>query len=276
MLTLISLEVFKMRKKPRSYLGFAGLFAVSVLMAIGLKYGPSPERQVMGAVPREMLVVGSVLTGGFVAVLMLQGVFFAFAPLFVSMVAGDTMAGEANDGTLRTAMSRPVSRAAFFGAKLVSSSLYAAAVTLFTGVSAYIVGTIALGRGPVPVAWEGFAIYPEGQGLVRLLGAYALACVPMIAVASIALLISTIVNSSPAAIVGPMILIIGLAVIGEIQFFAPAKPYFFTTYLDLPKYALAPHVSWADMAKGIGYLFAYIVAFTGAAGLVFCRKDILT
>ena len=104
MWTLISLEIFKIRKKLRSYLGFAGLLGIAALMAVGLRYGPSPGPLMLGSMPREMLVVGSLLTAGFMASLIMQGTLFTFLPLFVSMVAGDMVSGEAADGTLRTAM----------------------------------------------------------------------------------------------------------------------------------------------------------------------------
>ena len=276
MWTLISLEIFKIRKKLRSYLGFAGLLGIAVLMAVGLRYGPSPGHHMLGSMPRGMLVVGSLLTAGFMTSLIMQGTLFTFLPLFVSMVAGDMVSGEAADGTLRTAMSRPVSRLGFFVAKLFSSGAYAVALTFFLGLSAYVIGLIALGRGPVAVGWSGFAVYPEVEGITRLLAAYALACVPMIAVAAIALFISTIVNSSPAAIIGPMILIFGLTIIGEIGYFEPVKPYLFTTYLDVWKEAFAPRVDWGHLRTGLEYLCAYIAIFGGLAALIFCRKDILT
>ena len=273
MLTLIAIEIFKMWKKPRSWFGFAGLFVIVVLMAIGLRHAPPMHH---GAVPRGMMVVGSFLTAGFMTALLLQGTFFTLVPLFVSMVAGDMIAGEASEGTLRTAMSRPVSRWKFLGAKFVAISIYCIVLTFFLGVSGYIVGLIALGRGPVTVTWSGLAVYPEGEGIVRLIGAYALACVPMIVVATIALFISNIVNSSPAAIIGPLLLIFGLMVICEFSFFKPFKPYFFTTYMDLWKQVFVPKIPMGEIAKDIGCLVAYIVAFGAAAGIVFSRKDILT
>ena len=276
MWTLISLEIFKICKKPRSYLGFAGLLGIAILRAIGFAHDPSLGYYMLGSIPREMMVVGSRLTAGFMASFIMPLTLFAFLPLFVSMVAGDMVSGEAAEGTLRTAMSRPVSRLGFFVAKLVSSGAYAVALTFFLGLSAYVVGLIALGRGPVAVGWSGFAVYPEGEGIARLLAAYALACVPMITVAAIALFISTIVNNSPAAIIGPMVLIFGLTIIGEISFFEPVKPYLFTTYLDVWKEAFAPRIDWGHVLTGLEYLCAYIAAFGGLAAIIFCRKDILT
>lgn len=276
MLTLLSLEIFKLRKKPRSYLGPAGLFGIAALMGIGLRYGPAPEHAVVGAAPRGVLIVGSPLTAGFMAALIMEGTFMLFVPLFVSMVAGDAISGEASDGTLRTALSRPIGRSAFYAAKLAASSLYAVFLSFLLLVSSYLIGLIALGRGSMAVAWAGFAIYPEGEALVRLIGAYALACVPMITVASIALLISATLNSSPAAIVVPVILMIGLMVISEINFFQPAKPYFFTTYMDVWKQAFAPQPSSVAILKGIGALFAYTVVCGAIGAALFRRKDILT
>jgi ABC-2 type transport system permease protein len=276
MLNLIFLELLKMRKKSRSYLGFLGLLGMTILMGIGLRYGGPPEHRVIGAMPREMIAVGSFLTAGFMAAFIMEGMFVFFAPLIISMVAGDMVSGEAADGSLRTALSGTASRLAFFGAKFVGSLTYTILLTFFLGVAAYIVGLIALGRGPVSVVWSGFAVYPEGEGLIRLVGAYALACVPMLTVAAIALFISTVVNSSNTAIIGPMVLIIGLSIVGEISYFAPAKPYFFTTYMDVWKSAFAPDVSWSAIAKGISYLLAHVIAFTGSAAYIFNRKDILT
>ncbi len=276
MLNLIHLELLKLRKKPRSYLGFAGLAAISVLVATGMRYGGPPEGVAMGGMPREMLMIGSYLTAGFMASFILEGTLVSFLSLFVAMVSGDLISGEAADGTLRSAMSRPVGRLSFYLSKMASGFLYSILLTLFFGLIAYVVGLIALGRGPVPTAFIGFAVYTETEGLVRIIGAYLLACAPMIAVSGLSLLVSTVVNNSLAAVVAPMMLIFSLLIITEISFFKPIKPYLFTTYFEVWRQAYAPQVDWQLILRSLGWLAIYTITFCSIGASVFCRKDILS
>lgn len=273
---LIRLELFKMSRRWRTYLGFFALSALTAAMLTGMKYGPPPIEHLTAGISNNFEIVGSFVNGGFVTWILLRAVLPTFMPLLVCLVPGDLVSGEATDGTLRTLLARPVNRTPVLMAKYVAAVIYTIALVAFLGVVAYAFGVLIFGRGSLLVAEKSVVVFTENEGLARLAVAYALASVGMLTVASIAFFLSTVVNNSTGAIIGAMAVTFVSAAIGGIEYFKPVWPYLFTTHLDLWGHALAPKVEWAEIAKSIGSLAGYIITFVGASVFAFGRKDVLT
>src|SRR3954447_8961070 len=122
----------------------------------------------------------------------LVGLYFAafwFFPLITALVAGDIVATEDSNGTLKTILTRSVDRWQIFVAKVLAAFTYAlAALVLFVGVG-LVLGGLIWGFDPL-VSLSGNTISVE-RSLV-LLGATTLAYfLPTMAVASLAILLST-------------------------------------------------------------------------------------
>jgi ABC-2 type transport system permease protein len=104
-----------------------GLCAIPSLLVLAVKLSGGPDN---GNGPTFLSQVSH--NGVFAALAGLTVVIPFFLPLAVSVVAGDTIAGEASLGTLRYLLARPVSRTRLLVAKLVSASIFClAAVGLF-------------------------------------------------------------------------------------------------------------------------------------------------
>jgi len=278
--TCIRLEIFKLTRKLRSYLGFGALAAMAGLVVLGLARGRPPFE---ASFEQGFVTVGSYLNGGFVAWFLLRMVMMFFLPVFACVVVGDMISGEAADGTLRAVLSRPVGRGSLFVAKFAVSVLYVIALTLFLGVAAYAVGAIFLGRGALATFQEGtmlgaqgIYIYNEGEGLVRLLGAYGFASVAVLSVATIAFFLSSVLTNSLGAIGGAMMTFILFGVVGAIDYFKPIHPYLFTTHMDSWRGLFLTPVPWGQVVKSLGILLAYISVFFAAGLAVFRRKDVLS
>lgn len=191
MLTQIRLELFKLARRGRSYIGFIALLGITWLVVFAFKLGgpPFPEMSSLG-----FTTYGSMLNGGFVSWFLLKAMTNFFLPLFVCVVTGDLISGEAADGTLRSMLTRPVSRTQLYTSKFITAVIYTAALTFFLGIASYIVGAIFLGRGvlitfPFSVDEGQRAIFvteSEVDGLIRLSGAYAYASLSALAIGSIA------------------------------------------------------------------------------------------
>jgi len=272
----LGLELYKLVRRTRSYLGFGWMLVVCVLMAYGIKNESGPVDLLGAAVPKDFEMVGSIVNAEFLAYLIMRGALLTFVPLFVCLVTGDLVAGEAADGTLRPLLTRPVTRGRVLGAKLAAAVLYSVVLTMFLGAAALGIGWLFFGHGDLLTIEEGIAIFPRGEALARLSAAYALAALGMLAVGSLAFLLSTIVSSSLAALGGAMMTMYALVIIGEIQYFKPAAQYFFTTHMLVWQKLFGVPVQWDRVAISSAYLAAYVAAFSAAAFLVFRRKDILS
>lgn len=281
MLTQIRLELFKLTLRGRSYIGFIGLLGITGLVVLAFKLGGPPFPEMSSS---RFSILGSMLNGGFVSWFLLNMMVKLFLPLFVCVVTGDLISGEAAEGTLRSMLSRPVSRARLYASKFIAAVIYTAALTFFLGIASYIVGAVFLGRGVLITfpfgAGEGqraiFVTESEVDGLMRLFGAYAFAGLSMLAVGSIAFFLSVLVTNSLGAIGGAMIAFIVFNLLGIISYFDPIKPYLFTTHIEAFDGFFVYKVAWPEIGKSALTLFVYIAAFAGAGFLIFRRKDVLS
>src|SRR5262245_33214295 len=102
-------ELWKLFGKKRTYIGFGVFLVAQAGMMLMFRYGP-PQRDIArllstnGYVPDEFI---SALTA---SMIMLAPQVFLLMPLYVSLIGGDMVAKEYEDGTLRMILSRPISR----------------------------------------------------------------------------------------------------------------------------------------------------------------------
>ena len=281
MITLIRLEVFKLIRRLRSYLGFGALLAMAGLVVLALAlggdvtFGPS--------IPQGFGMIGSYQNGGFVAWMLLMMATRFLLPLFACVVVGDMISGEAADGTLRVVLSRPVGRGKLFAGKFVVSALYVLKLTFFLGIAAYGIGSIFLGHGALvafdegnSTAGPGVYVYNELEGIVRLLAAYAFAALGVLSVATIAFFISVLVSNSLGAIGGAMMTFIIFEIVGAISYFKPIHPFLFTTHMHSMGGLFATPIPWAEIGKSIGVLAVYVLTFFIAGLVIFRRRDVLS
>ena len=72
-----------------------------------------------------------------------------FLPIAVAVVAGDSVAGEAQAGTLRYLLARPVGRTRLLVAKLVAVLTFVLVTVVIVAVVGYVVGTTLFHAQPL-------------------------------------------------------------------------------------------------------------------------------
>ena len=124
MWTLIQLELYKIFRKPRTYIAFAAITALVVLIQMGFYVdGENYLGFALQSLTTSFLVEGKVLNGYFMCFVILQ-LLLVHVPLLIALVAGDMVSGEANMGTLRLMLTKPVSRTGFLLAKFIAAATY--------------------------------------------------------------------------------------------------------------------------------------------------------
>jgi ABC-2 type transport system permease protein len=276
----IKLEIFKLSRRARSYLGFAAMLGLAGLVVLGLAQGPP---QIGGASSQGFVTAGSFLNGGFAAWFMLRVTLLFFLPLFACVVTGDMISSESADGTLRTLLSKPVSRESVYCAKYIAAVIYTVALTIFMGIAAYIIGAVFLGRGSLTtfqtgtiIGAQGIYIFPETEGIVRLAAAYIFAAFAILSVASIAFFISSFVSNSLGAIGSAMLTLIAFQIMGMFDFFKPISEYLFTAHMESWSGLFITNVPWEQIFKSACVLCAYSAGFFTLGLIVFARRDILS
>ena len=102
-------ELWKLFGKKRTYIGFGAFVLVQTVMLLMFKFTRWQshfERLLSG----NGYLATEYVSALSVAVVMLTPQILLLLPLYVALVGGDLVAKEAEDGTLRMILSRPISR----------------------------------------------------------------------------------------------------------------------------------------------------------------------
>lgn len=263
--TIYRWELLKLRAQKRTYLGLGAAVVVPLLFMAALEaQGGGPDEVPFGRYVTE--------TGLAVPpVLLLFSSLWLF-PLIVALVAGDVVANEDGNGTLKTILTRSADRHQIFVAKVAAAFSYAvAALALFAGTG-LLLGCLRYGFDPL-TSLSGTTIAP-GRGLL-LLGAALLAyLIPVLAIASIALLLSTVTRNSAAAVVGALMFSLILQILGVISGLDAIRPYLLSTQFDAWQGLLREPIDWSPIVRSAWVCALYAVPSLTAALLVFLRRDV--
>jgi len=266
----------ELSKLFRQRITWASFGVVLVLVGL-LTWGSHHEQQRLDAgreFGSQFVVAGKTVTALFVANVALHVALVVLVPLLVAVVVGGMIAGERQNGTLRTLLSRPVARWKVLMAKLAASWAFAISVTLFIGVAGLGLGQLVFGWGDLVLLRGGLTIFEPQMGLVRLAEGYALACLAMCSVAAVTLMLSAIVNNPMTAAGLAVAMLLVTRIVAEMPYFEKIKPHLLTSHLNIYSEVLAVTVDRAALLTSAAYLTGYLVVATVVALIVFDRRDV--
>jgi ABC-2 type transport system permease protein len=289
---MISVELRKLLRRPRTWISIALLCALPIAVAVFIAVthiAPPPGE---GAAFLSAVVEDGSLFPAAALALVLP----VFLPVAVALVAGDSIAGEAAAGTLRYLLIRPVGRTKLLVAKLVAVITYVLLAVLAVTLTSFISGILLFGsRPPEAVGTPGSVssgipsagVQPSAsatslsgapltvtQLIERIAGAVALITVSMLGVAAIALFLSTVTDSVLGAAFGALAVLVGSEVLVTLNAAAAVQPYLPTRYwLAWIDFFRQP-VFWRDIQRGFGIQAVYVLVFLAAAWANFSTKDV--
>lgn len=279
---MIRVELVKLARRPRNWVSLALLCALPVIVAVFVAVThlvPPPGQG--PTLLSDVLASGSLYPAVALAI-----VLPVFLPIAVAVVGGDSIAGEASSGMLRYLLARPVGRARLLTAKLVAVVAYVLAAVILVAATAYITGILLFGSKPVAASPGGLtspnlaATSLSGSGLtpaellLRILGAVAFISVSMLGVATIALFLSTVTDSSLGAALGALGALITSQVLITLNSASAIAPYLPTRYwLAWIDFFREP-ILWRNIDRGLGVQGVYVAVFLAAAWAHFATKDI--
>jgi ABC-2 type transport system permease protein len=274
--TILRTELTKMFCQRGTYAGYALLAVFTGLLVWGLWAEGPPMGRIGHQFGGGMAVGGKTVSASFVPYFLLQlpPAIDVFLPLIISMIAGGLIAGEAQRGTLRTVMVRPIHRWALMTGKIMASFIHTASAVLFMGAFSLLLGYIVFGRGDLVSFQGGLRIFPEPLALLKLAQAYGLATLTLCAVAAIGVFCSTIFEHPLTASGVTVGFLIVSATLQLIPYFEWLKPYLLTTHFHGFSKVFDRTVDWATIQVDLVYVFDYAAAAIAGAIVVFSRKDI--
>jgi ABC-2 type transport system permease protein len=277
MLSWIRTELFKMARRPRSYIGLGAIAALVLLIEFAMYVdGEDYLKFILQQLESYFTIEGNVLNGYTVCFVILQTLILQM-PLLVALITGDALSGEAALGTLRFMLSTPVTRTGLVLAKYLAGSVYVAVLLLFLGVLA-LYGSMALfGTGDLIILKsESLIILKEADIHWRFLTAFLLAFVSLSVIAALSMMLSAFSNNSIGPIVMSMAIVIVFTIVGSLEFplFDSIRPFLFTSYMTVWRDMFDDPLNTTGIFRSVVILVLHIGAFLSVAIYHLNKKDI--
>jgi len=287
---LTSIELYKIFRRPRTYISFAAITALIGAVQLGLKVdGQSYVDFMIGSIS-SLEIEGNILNGYLICYIILQ-MLLVQVPLLVTLISADMISGEANMGTLRLVLTKPFSRTQWLLSKFFAASIYTLLLLTWMACMALFGSMLIFGTDDMMLLKSSYIVILDDTDVFwRYVGAFGFAAVSMVAVAALGFLLSIFSENSIGPIVTTMSIIVFLTVLStmNIPFYNYIRPYLFVTHMNNWKEFFDVQVNAENQSltgtiqnsgriiNSIIVLLLHIVAFVGAAIVIFKKKDITT
>jgi ABC-2 type transport system permease protein len=277
----LGVELVKMFRQRGTYAGYILLAAFIGLFIWGVWAEGPPMMGGADSFGPDMAVGGNLISGPLIPYLLLElpVAINVFMPLLISMIAGGLIAGEAQRGTLRTTLTRPVHRWVIVVGKALAAFIHAGSLVLFLGGVSLGAGYIVFGGGDIVstggiMSGEGgMRIFAEPQALQRLGLAYGLVMVTMFTVAALAVFCSTIFEHPLTAAGVTVGFLIVSAALMVIPYFEWLSPYLLTSHFNAFRAVFEKAVNWEKIARDMTCIVIYGAGAIAGTLVVFCNRD---
>ena len=271
---MIKVEWIRQVRRARTWACIAGLAAVPILFTIAAYVDPPRERRELNIFT---LLTASGLNVGIVSLFFMSQFFLI---VVVAAFGGESVSGEATWGTLRYLLVRPVSRSKLILSKMLVAyvlTILAVIVIIAAGLTA---GTIAFGWHDALIIDRGFIFpvpvtIPAAEMFGRLMFGGGYVAMTMLVVVCIGVLLSTMTDSTAAAVVGTVVTVVTSQVLSQVPGLSGVKPLLPTRYWDEWRNLYSTD-GLHDMWKGLASALAWSALITVFALWRFRRKDILS
>jgi ABC-2 type transport system permease protein len=264
-LPLFRSELHLIFGRARTQLGLGVLAAVPLLIGIAIKISGS-EGGAEG-------FLGQVAGNGLFLIVASLGVSLPFfLPTAVTVISGESLAGEASLGTLRNMMTAPAGRSRLLAAKMVALAVFCLTATMAIWVSGLIVGFVLFPVGDV-LLLSGTTV-SLADGLLRALGIAVVISGSLLGLAGIGLFVSSLTSTPLAAMAATFISFIVLGILTAIPQLHAIHPwllmYRWPSFADL----LRDPPYWHDIGLNLLLQAGYLAVFYAAAWARMTSRDI--
>jgi ABC-2 type transport system permease protein len=293
---LLQIEIFKIFRRPRTYIAFGAITAIVLLIQVALKFDGEAYMDLLLNNLKESFVINTELKqkilNGYLICFVILNTLLLQMPLLVALVSGDSVAGEANMGTLRLSLTRPVGRTEYILVKFTASLVYTVILLVWMALLALFGSMLIFGTNDLIVMRsEGIDQMRVYDIMWRYLAAFGYAAVALSVVASLSFLLSVFAENAIGPIIGTMSIIIIFTILSEMNipiYDETVKPWLFTTHMvawkgffyvktDTEGVTIDGSIqNFPAILRSLAILVSYIILFLGASIWVFRKKDILS
>jgi len=288
---LLQIELYKIFRRPRTYISFAAITALIGVIQLGLKMdGDAYVDFLMSSLKDNFEFDGKILNAYLVCYIILQ-LLLIHVPLLISLIAADMISGEANMGTLRLLLTKPVSKTEFILAKFFASAVYTLMLLVWIAVFALALSIWLFGTDDLIIQKTSYVVQiGENDVFWRYIGAFGFAFLSMLTVTALGFFLSLFAENSIGPIVTTMSIIIFFTILSTmtIPLFQKIQPYLFTTHMvnwkeffdekvDSQNVVIPGSIQSPEkLLSSALVLVLHIVGLVTASVFIFKRKDVLS
>ena len=297
MLKLLQIELYKISKRSRTYIAFAAITAIVFIFQFAFKAdGESYMNLMLQSVQDNFQIDKSKAINGYFMCYIILNTLLVQVPILVALIAGDSISGEANMGTLRLILTKPVSRTQIIMVKFAASVIFTVMLLIWMAVMALFVSLFIFGADDMLI----FRVKGDESQILQITkddimwrywAAFGYAAVALTVIAALAMLLSIFAENSIGPIIATVCIVIVCTVVSNIN--VPiieknVKPWLFTSYLvgwkgffyigttDDGQPIKGSLENWPAIRNSLYILLAHIFVLLGTSIFIFKRKDILS
>jgi ABC-2 type transport system permease protein len=235
-LELLRIELFKIFKRPRTFIAFGAITVIILLVQFAMKANGKDVVQLYTDSQSDTFEIpyDKMLNGYFVCVMVLHTILI-HVPLLVALIAGDMLSGEASLGTLRLLAGKPITRTELVLAKFSASALYVVLLLAWMALFALLESLIVFGRGDLVVfKEEDMHLMNHYDVLWRFIAAFVFAALALTTIAALSIMFSSFSDNSLGPIVATVCVVIVFTILQQLKvpvFEQTVNPWSFTAHM---------------------------------------------
>lgn len=270
-------ELWKLFGKQRTYIGSGMFFLAQSIGILLFQFGQGPYRELVRDLDKVGLSADHFVTNLTIASFMLVPIAYFLLPLYVSLVGGDLVAKEAEDGTLRMILCRPISRLRLLLLKWLAGAVFSIILVLSLGIFSALLGSVFFPSGGLFVVIpfdQIMGVFDGWEAWERFATVHLFMAIEAITLMSLAFMFSCF-NVKPAAatILAISVFFISL-ILHDMPYFHDLREWFMVHHLYLWTHIFRSHIPWWRIGQSLCILAGYNLSFLIIGCIVFQRRDI--
>lgn len=297
MFNLLGIELYKISKRPRTYIAFVAITAIVLIFQFAFKSdGQSYMNLMLQNIQDNFELDQNKAINGYFMCYIILNTLLVQVPILVALIAADSISGEANMGTLRLMLTKPYTRSQIIIVKFIASFIFTIVLLIWMAIMALLLSLLIFGADDMLI----FRVKGEESQILqitkddilwRYLAAFGYAAVALTVIASLGLLLSVFAENSIGPIVTTVCIVVFLTIVSNINvpiIDKKIKPWLFTSYMvgwkgffyintDTDGQPIKGSIeNWSAIKNSLYILLGHIGLFVSTAIVTFRKKDILS
>ena len=269
-------ELWKLFGKKRTYIGFGMVLLAQSIIGLVFRFHKGPSRQLIRAMEGNGYPAEQYLSYLTVATAMLIPIAYLLLALYVSLVGGDLVAKEAEEGTLRMILSRPISRARLLLLKWLAGVVFSFVLVFALGLFGLLFARLLFPPGGlfVFIPWDGiFGVFDGASGWERYVAAHFFLAIKACTIMSLAFMFSCLDVKPAAATILAISFVFLSVILQDMPYFRDLRQWFMTYHLNFWGNFFHPVIPWWRVAESLSILAGFNLTFLVIGCTAFQLRD---